>query len=182
MKGFTKDKKFIPMTDYKKVTRKSRDPKAKTQGVRFKKTNVSSIKAGDICFCGRTSVHGGLCPSCRDNGVFFEKQKIEQAQRNPKNVGSMQRNARDSARRVKNKHGTFIWNPRSFRVSQVVKIKDITGRHGNEIGTSRVAITEADSSQNFKDVANNPPIINGKVIGVVRKGEILNKRFEVVAI
>jgi len=96
VKGFTKDHKFIPMTDYKKVTRKSRDQKEKTQGVRMKKTNVSSIKAGGRCFCGRTSVKGGLCPSCRDSGVFFEKQQIEQAQRNPKNVGSMQRNARDA--------------------------------------------------------------------------------------
>ena len=38
MKGFTRDHKFVPMTDYKKVTRKSRDPKAKTQGVRLKRT------------------------------------------------------------------------------------------------------------------------------------------------
>jgi hypothetical protein len=82
------------MTDYKKVTRKSREQKAKTQGVRMKKTNVSSIKAGGTCFCGRTSVKGGLCPSCRDNGVFFEKLKIEQAQQNPKNVGAMQRKAK----------------------------------------------------------------------------------------
>ncbi len=37
MKGFTRDNKFVPMTDYKKVTRKSRDPKAKTQGVRLKR-------------------------------------------------------------------------------------------------------------------------------------------------
>ncbi len=94
MKGFTRNNKFIPMTDYKKVTRKSRDQKAKTQGVRMKKTNVSSIKAGGTCFCGRTSVKGGLCPSCRDNGVFFEKLKIEQAQQNPKNVGAMQRKAK----------------------------------------------------------------------------------------
>ncbi len=36
-KGFTRDHKFIPMTDYKKVTRKSRDMKAKTQGVRMKR-------------------------------------------------------------------------------------------------------------------------------------------------
>ena len=34
MKGFTKDHKFIPMTDYKKVTRKSRDQK--TIGVRLR--------------------------------------------------------------------------------------------------------------------------------------------------
>lgn len=33
MKGFTKDGKFHPITDYKKGTRKSRDQKAKTQGV-----------------------------------------------------------------------------------------------------------------------------------------------------
>jgi len=101
MKGFTRDKKFVPMTDYKKVTRKSRDPKAKTQGVRMKRTNVSSIKAGDKCFCGRTSVKGGLCPSCRDMGVFFEKQKIEQAQRNPKNVGAMERKERDHEHNLK---------------------------------------------------------------------------------
>ena len=37
MKGFTRDKKFIPMTDYKKVTRKSRDQTTKTQGVVIRK-------------------------------------------------------------------------------------------------------------------------------------------------
>ena len=37
MKGFTRDNKFIPMTDYKKVTRKSRDPEVKTIGVRMKR-------------------------------------------------------------------------------------------------------------------------------------------------
>ncbi len=40
MKGFTRDKKFIPMTDYKKV-RKSRDPEAKTQGVVIRKARES---------------------------------------------------------------------------------------------------------------------------------------------
>jgi len=37
MKGFTKDGKFHPITDYKKGTRKSRDQSAKTQGVRMKR-------------------------------------------------------------------------------------------------------------------------------------------------
>jgi len=37
VKGFTRNKKFIPMTDYKKVTRKSRDQTAKTQGVRLQR-------------------------------------------------------------------------------------------------------------------------------------------------
>jgi len=40
MKGFTRDNKFIPMTDYKKVTRKSRDTKEKTQGVVIRKSRV----------------------------------------------------------------------------------------------------------------------------------------------
>jgi len=40
MKGFTRDHKFVPMTDYKKVTRKSRDPKAKTQGVKIRKQRI----------------------------------------------------------------------------------------------------------------------------------------------
>jgi len=45
MKGFTRDKKFIPMTDYKKVTRKSRDPKEKTIGVRFaRQKSVNTFK------------------------------------------------------------------------------------------------------------------------------------------
>ena len=83
---------------------------------------------------------------------------------------------------VKNKYGTFTWSPKSLRVNQVVKIKDLTGRHGKEVGTSRVAITEATNHENFKEVANNPPIINGKVIGVVKKGQILNKKFEVVSV
>jgi len=43
MKGFTRDKKFIPMTDYKKVTRKSRDTKTKTQGVRLARTTVTKL-------------------------------------------------------------------------------------------------------------------------------------------
>jgi hypothetical protein len=42
LKGFTKDHKFIPMTDYKKVTRKSRDQKAKTQGIRLAKNGLDS--------------------------------------------------------------------------------------------------------------------------------------------
>jgi len=44
MKGFTRDNKFIPMTDYKKVTRKSRDQKEKTTGVRFRKLTKAQIK------------------------------------------------------------------------------------------------------------------------------------------
>ena len=40
MKGFTRDKKFIPMTDYKKVTRKSRDTKEKEKGVVIRKQRV----------------------------------------------------------------------------------------------------------------------------------------------
>ena len=35
MKGFTRDNKFIPMTDYKKVTRKSRDPE--TKGIKIQR-------------------------------------------------------------------------------------------------------------------------------------------------
>ncbi len=42
MKGFTKDHKFVPMTDYKKVTRKSRD-NTKTQGVVIRKQRVSDL-------------------------------------------------------------------------------------------------------------------------------------------
>ncbi len=46
MKGFTRDNKFIPMTDYKKVTRKSRDQKAKTQGVKIeRKAREPSVEA-----------------------------------------------------------------------------------------------------------------------------------------
>ncbi len=37
MKGFTRDKKFIPMTEYKKVTRKSRDSQTKLEGVRLRR-------------------------------------------------------------------------------------------------------------------------------------------------
>jgi hypothetical protein len=88
------DGKFHPHNKSKGI-RKSRDPKEKIQGIRMKKTNVSSIKAGGKCFCGRTSIKGGLCPSCRDNGVFFEQQQIKQAQRNPKNIGAMQRSAKN---------------------------------------------------------------------------------------
>ncbi len=47
MKGFTRDHKFVPMTDYKKVTRKSRDTKEKTKGVRLKRltqVQVNQIK------------------------------------------------------------------------------------------------------------------------------------------
>ncbi len=37
MKGFTRDNKFVPMTDYKKVTRKSRDPEVKIQGIKIER-------------------------------------------------------------------------------------------------------------------------------------------------
>ncbi len=40
MKGFTRDHKFVPMTDYKKITRKSRDPNVKTQGVVIRKQRI----------------------------------------------------------------------------------------------------------------------------------------------
>jgi len=43
LKGFTRDNKFIPMTDYKKVTRKSRDQKANTQGVVIRKARTLTI-------------------------------------------------------------------------------------------------------------------------------------------
>jgi len=84
--------------------------------------------------------------------------------------------------RIKNKFGTYTWNPRSLRVNQVVKIRDLTGRHGNEIGTARVAITEATSSEDFKNKVNNPPIINGKPLGVIKKGEIINRTTKVVGV
>ncbi len=42
MKGFTRDHKFIPMTDYKKV-RKSRDQRAKTIGVRLARENNNVV-------------------------------------------------------------------------------------------------------------------------------------------
>ena len=42
MKGFTRDNKFIPMTDYKKV-RKSRDQKV-TQGVRLARTEQFTLR------------------------------------------------------------------------------------------------------------------------------------------
>ncbi len=40
MKGFTRDNKFIPISDYKKI-RKSRDPETKTQGVRLKLDTIT---------------------------------------------------------------------------------------------------------------------------------------------
>ena len=44
MKGFTRDHKFVPMTDYKKV-RKSRDTKTKTQGIIIeRKARDASVK------------------------------------------------------------------------------------------------------------------------------------------
>jgi len=57
LKGFTRDKKFVPMTDYKKVTRKSRDPKVKTEGVRFKKIAGKPKPTGTFMIGG-----GGLRP------------------------------------------------------------------------------------------------------------------------
>jgi len=41
LKGFTRDGKFHPITDYKKGFRKSRDQTAKTQGVRIRKEIAS---------------------------------------------------------------------------------------------------------------------------------------------
>jgi len=37
LKGFTRDHKFVPMTDYKKVTRKSRDSQTKLEGIRLRR-------------------------------------------------------------------------------------------------------------------------------------------------
>ncbi len=45
MKGFTKDGKFHPITDYKGV-RKSRDQSTKTKGVKFRKARDSTRKLG----------------------------------------------------------------------------------------------------------------------------------------
>ena len=50
MKGFTRNKKFIPMTDYKKV-RKSRDPEAKTHGI------IVQRKARDASVRDRVNVN-----------------------------------------------------------------------------------------------------------------------------
>jgi len=45
MKGFTKDGKFHPITDYKKVTRKSRDQSTKSKGVKVeRKARDKSVK------------------------------------------------------------------------------------------------------------------------------------------
>ena len=48
MKGFTRDKKFVPMTDYNKVTRKSRDPKVKTQGIKIERKSRESIDTKNL--------------------------------------------------------------------------------------------------------------------------------------
>ena len=49
MKGFTRDHKFVPMTDYKKVTRKSRDQSTKSIGVKVeRKKRNNSFKIGDV--------------------------------------------------------------------------------------------------------------------------------------
>lgn len=79
--------------------------------------------------------------------------------------------------RITTKYGTFIWNSKSFRVSQIVSIKDLTGRHGSQIGTSKVAITEAETHNDF--VKN---VTYGKMYGLVKKGDILNKTIQVVSI
>lgn len=48
MKGFTKDGKFHPITDYKKGTRKSRDQKAKQQGVKIKPRKQRQVMASEV--------------------------------------------------------------------------------------------------------------------------------------
>lgn len=74
--------------------------------------------------------------------------------------------------KITNRFGTFILNSK-FRVSQRVKIKDITGRHGTNIGTCNVAISEACDKLALEKIA---------IKSYVKKGEILNKKFEVVSI
>jgi len=63
MKGFTRNKKFVPMTDYKKVTRKSRDPEVKTQGVRLarkaRETDSGEIPPEKIFDKNRLTKHDG---------------------------------------------------------------------------------------------------------------------------
>jgi len=56
MKGFTKNKKFIPMTDYKKVTRKSRDKKSIGVRLARESNDSSELKEQIQQFNGKSSI------------------------------------------------------------------------------------------------------------------------------
>lgn len=66
MKGFTRDGKFHPITDYKKGTRKSRDRKVKTQGVEVER----KAREGKPMGVGNTMIGGTA--SVRD--INFDQQ------------------------------------------------------------------------------------------------------------
>ncbi len=61
MKGFTRDGKFHPISDYKKGVRKSRDQNSKQQGVKIER------KKHDSCDCGGGLTDFGDCERCGYN-------------------------------------------------------------------------------------------------------------------
>ncbi len=87
-------------------------------------------------------------------------------------------------RKIKTKFGTFTlarkpsdagFGSQQFRINQVVKIQDITGRRGSQIGTAKVAFGFAKDVASFKKQASDP-------FAKVKVGDILNRRFKVVGI
>lgn len=102
---------------------------------------------------------------------------------NDSKCGELMQSKRQKAMmtKIKNKYGTFTWNPKTYRINQVVKGTDITGRHGDMIGTFRIAYSEATTPEQFKKEVTNIEILNGKPLGVTMKGQILNKRFKVTS-
>jgi len=74
MKGFTRDKKFVPMTDYKKVTRKSRDTKTKGVVIRKQRDNNAEILRNELtAFNRQFPVHVQYGDDgSRSHGLVFE--------------------------------------------------------------------------------------------------------------
>ena len=80
MKGHMQDGKFHPHTDYKKGVRKSRDQKAKTQGVnierkaRYKKTRrVSEDQGFNVDF----AIDEGIASQFKDDDITLKNPKVQ---------------------------------------------------------------------------------------------------------
>ena len=78
--------------------------------------------------------------------------------------------------------GISVWDTKFCRLAVPVcwdqwfpETARLTGRHGDEIGTARVAITEAETPEGFKKAVDNP-------FGLVKKGQVLNKTTKVVGV
>jgi len=88
MKGFTKNGKFHPITDYKGV-RKSRDQSAKSTGVKIRKARCTTCQEyksilemgspSNVCLdCMKKDIPTGFCPVCNRNISRGSENEVKQ--------------------------------------------------------------------------------------------------------